>query len=309
MRKHKGKILIVEDEKSMREVLKILLEGEGYDVSTASDGAEGIANLDKDIFDLVITDVKMPKADGFEVLKRIKDVSPETIVIMITAFGTKDSAIEAMKLGAYDYISKPFNIDEIRLIVKKAMEKKQAQTELSILRQKVDTTYALENIIGQSPKMQELFRIIPRIAQSNSNVLITGESGSGKELVAHALHNLSHRKEKNFVTINCAAFPEGLLESELFGHMKGAFTGAMYNKQGLFEIADGGSVFLDEIAEMPTSLQAKLLRVLENGTFRRIGGTTDLCCRRDSSSASAMSARGTSMSASSPRPTRISREK
>jgi two-component system, NtrC family, response regulator PilR len=276
MKKHKGKILIVEDEKSMREVLKMLLEGEGYDVSTAPDGLEGIACLDKDIFDLVITDVKMPKADGFEVLKRIKDISPDTIVIMITAFGTKESGIEAMKLGAYDYISKPFNIDEIRLIVKKAIEKKREHIELSLLRQKVDATYGLENIIGQSPKMQELFRIVPRIAQSTSNVLITGESGSGKELVAHAMHNLSNRKEKNFVTINCAAFPEGLLESELFGHMKGAFTGAIYNKQGLFEIADGGSIFLDEIAEMPTSLQAKLLRVLENGTFRRIGGTTDI---------------------------------
>jgi len=276
MKKHKGKILIVEDEKSMREVLKILLEGEGYEVMTASDGLEGIAHLDKDIFDLVVTDVKMPKVDGFEVLKRIKEISPDTIVIMITAFGTKESGIEAMKLGAYDYISKPFNIDEIRLIVKKAIEKKREHMELSLLRQKVDVTYSLENIIGQSPKMQELFRVIPRIAQSNSNVLITGESGSGKELVAHAMHNLSHRKEKNIVTINCAAFPEGLLESELFGHMKGAFTGAVYNKQGLFEIADGGSVFLDEIAEMPTSLQAKLLRVLENGTFRRIGGTTDI---------------------------------
>ena len=276
MKKHKGKILIVEDEKSMREVLKILLEGEGYEVMTASDGLEGIAHLDKDIFDLVVTDVKMPKVDGFEVLKRIKEISPDTIVIMITAFGTKESGIEAMKLGAYDYISKPFNIDEIRLIVKKAIEKKREHVELSLLRQKVDVTYSLENIIGQSPKMQELFRVIPRIAQSNSNVLITGESGSGKELVAHAMHNLSHRKGKNIVTINCAAFPEGLLESELFGHMKGAFTGAVYNKQGLFEIADGGSVFLDEIAEMPTSLQAKLLRVLENGTFRRIGGTTDI---------------------------------
>jgi two-component system response regulator PilR (NtrC family) len=276
MKKHKGKLLIVEDEKSMREVLKILLEGEGYDVATASDGLEGIACLDKDIYDLVITDVKMPKADGFQVLKKIKDIAPDTIVIMITAFGTKESGIEAMKLGAYDYISKPFNIDEIRLIVKKAIEKKREHVELSLLRQKVDATYALENIIGQSPKMQELFRVVPRIAQSTSNVLITGESGSGKELVAHAMHNLSHRKEKNFVTINCAAFPEGLLESELFGHMKGAFTGAIYNKQGLFEIADGGSIFLDEIAEMPTSLQAKLLRVLENGTFRRIGGTTDI---------------------------------
>lgn len=276
MKKHKEKILIIEDEKSMREILRILLEGEGYDVSTAADGLEGIAHLDRDIFDVVITDVKMPKADGFEVLKKIKEITPEAIVIMITAFGTKEAAIEAMKLGAYDYISKPFNIDEIRLIVRKAIEKKRDHLELSLLRQKVDATYALENIIGQSAKMQELFRIIPRIAQSNSNVLITGESGSGKELVAHALHNLSNRKEKNFVTINCAAFPEGLLESELFGHMKGSFTGAIYNKQGLFEIADGGSIFLDEIAEMPTSLQAKLLRVLENGTFRRIGGTTDI---------------------------------
>jgi len=224
----------------------------------------------------VITDMKMPKGDGFEVLKKIKEISPATIVIMITAFGNTETAIEAMKLGAYDYVSKPFNIDEIRLIVKKAIEKKREAEELSLLREKVETTYSLENIIGQSPKMQELFKLIPRIAQSNSNVLILGESGSGKELVASALHNLSHRKEKNFVAINCAAFPEGLLESELFGHMKGAFTGAMYNKQGLFEIADGGSVLLDEIGEMPHSLQAKLLRVLENGVFRRIGGTTDI---------------------------------
>jgi len=276
MKKHKGKILIVEDEKSMREVLKILLEGEEHEVTTASDGLEGLSCIEKDIFDLVITDMKMPKADGFEVLKKIKEISPDTIVLMITAFGNTETAVEAMKQGAYDYISKPFNIDEIRLIVKKAIEKKREREELSLLRQKVEITYAIENIIGQSPKMQELFKLIPRIAQINSNVLITGESGSGKELVAAALHNLSYRKEKNFVMINCAAFPEGLLESELFGHMKGSFTGAMYNKQGLFEIADGGSVLLDEIAEMPHNLQAKLLRVLENGTFRRIGGTTDI---------------------------------
>ncbi len=276
MKKHKGKILIVEDERSMREVLKILLEGENHEVTTASDGIEGLACIEKDIFDLVITDMKMPKSDGFEVLKKIKEISPDTIVIMITAFGTKDSAVEAMKLGAYDYIHKPFNIDEIRLIVRKALEKKRLSEELSILKQKVEVTFALENIIGQSPKMQELFRLIGKVAQSNSNALITGESGAGKELVATALHNLSHRKEKNFVAINCAAFPEGLLESELFGHMKGAFTGAVYNKQGLFEIADGGSVLLDEIGEMPTNLQAKLLRVIENGTFRRIGGTTDI---------------------------------
>jgi len=276
MKKLKGRILIVEDEKSMREVLRMLLEGEDYEVTTASDGREGLSYIDRDIFDLIITDLKMPKADGFEVLKKTKDVSPNSVVIMITAFGTKDTAIEAMKLGAYDYIGKPFNIDEIRLIVRKALEKKKLREELALLRQKVETTYSLENIIGQSPRMQELFRLVPKVAQSNSNVLITGESGSGKELVAAALHNLSNRKEKNFVTINCAAFPEGLLESELFGHMKGSFTGAMYNKQGLFEIADGGSVLLDEVGEMPTSLQAKLLRVLENGIFRRVGGTTDI---------------------------------
>jgi len=276
MEKYKGKILIVEDEKSMREVLKILLEGENYLVTPAADGLEGISYIDKDIFDLIITDIKMPRIDGFELLRKTKEMSPDTLVIMITAFGTTESAIEAMKLGAYDYINKPFKIDEIRLIVKKAIEKKRLREELSLLREKVKTSYALENIIGKSPKMQELFTVIPRIAQSSSNVLITGESGSGKELVATALHNLSYRREKNFVTINCAAFPEGLLESELFGHMKGAFTGAMYNKQGLFEIADGGSVLLDEIGEMPVNLQAKLLRVIEGGTFRRVGGTNDI---------------------------------
>lgn len=276
MKKAKGNILIVEDEKSMREVLRMLLEGEHYEVTTAADGLEGLSCIEKDIYDLVITDMKMPKADGLAVLGKVKELSPETIVIMITAFGTTETAIEAMKLGAYDYISKPFNIDEIRLIVRKALEKKRLSEELTLLREKVESTYSLENIIGQSPGMQELFKIVPKIAQSSSNVLILGESGSGKELIAAALHTLSQRKEKNFVTINCAAFPEGLLESELFGHMKGSFTGAMYNKQGLFEIADDGSVLLDEIAEMPSSLQAKLLRVLENGIFRRIGGTTDI---------------------------------
>lgn len=276
MEKHRGRILIVEDEKSMREVLKILLEGERYEVVSASDGLEGLSYLANDIFDLVITDIKMPKFDGFELLKKTKEISPDTIVIMITAFGTTEAAIEAMKSGAYDYINKPFKIDEIRLIVEKALEKKRLSEEVSLLRKKVKATYRLENIIGQSPQMQELFRLIPKVAQTTSNVLIIGESGSGKELVAAALHNLSNRKDRNLVAINCAAFPEGLLESELFGHMRGAFTGALHNKQGLFEIADGGSLFLDEIGEMPINLQAKLLRVLENGSFRRVGGITDI---------------------------------
>lgn len=276
MENNKGKILIVEDEKSMREVLKILLEEENFHVTTAADGIEGLELVRNNVFDLVITDIKMPRADGFTVLKEIKDFSPDTMVIMVTAFGTTEAAIDAMKMGAYDYVHKPFKIDEIRLIVKKAFEKKRLSEELSLLREKFQSSYQLEKIIGKSSKMQDLFKLIPRVAQSNSAVLITGESGTGKELVASALHNLSPRSSRNFVTINCATFPEGLLESEMFGHMKGAFTGAVSTTSGLFEIADGGTFFLDEIGEMPLSLQSKLLRVIENGTFRRVGGTSDI---------------------------------
>jgi two-component system response regulator PilR (NtrC family) len=273
---NKAKFLIVEDEKSMKEVLKILLDEEGYDVTASVDSTDAINLINKDIFDMVITDIRMPKIDGFGILKKVREVSPSTIVIMITAFGTTESAIEAMKLGAYDYIHKPFKIDEIRIVVKKALEKKELKTEISILREKIKTTYELGNIFWKSQKMQELLNIIPRVAQSNSNVLITGESGTGKELVANAFHKLSQRNDKNFVAVNCATFPEGLLESELFGYMKGAFTGAAHNKQGLFEVADQGTIFLDEICDMPINLQSKLLRVLENNTFRRVGGTTDI---------------------------------
>lgn len=276
MEEHKSKILVIEDEKNMREILKILLEGEGYEVFTATDGVEGVGWINREIFDLIITDIKMPGLDGFQVLKKAQELSPETLVIMITAFGTTESAIESMKLGAYDYLHKPFKIDEIRLVVKNALEKRKLRGEVSILRDKIRTTYELGNIFYKSPKMQELLRLLPKIANSNSNVLITGESGTGKEFAATAIHNLSPRREQNLVAINCASFPEGLLESELFGHMKGAFTGAVYNKQGLFEIANGGTLFLDEIVEMPINLQAKLLRVLQNGTFRRVGGTTDV---------------------------------
>lgn len=276
MEEIKNKILVIEDEKNMREILKILLDGEGYDVYVAKDGTEGLDCLNADIFDLVITDIRMPGVDGIQILKRAIETSPETLVIVITAFGTTESAVEAMKLGAYDYIHKPFKIDEIRLVVKNALEKRKLRGEVSILRDKIQTTYELGNIFYKSAKMQELLRLLPKIAGGNSNVLITGESGTGKEFVATAIHNLSPRKEKNLVAINCATFPEGLLESELFGHMKGAFTGAVYNKQGLFEIANGGTLFLDEIGEMSVNLQAKLLRVLENGTFRRVGGTNDI---------------------------------
>ena len=273
---NKTKILIVEDEKSMKEVLKILLDGEGYDVTASVDSLDAINLINKDIFDVVITDIRMPKINGFEILKKVRELSPSTIVIMITAFGTTESAIEAMNLGAYDYIHKPFKIDEIRVVIKKALEKRELKAEISLLREKIKTTYELGNIFWKSRKMQELLNVIPKIAQSSSNVLITGESGTGKELFANALHKLSQRNNKNFVAVNCAAFPEGLLESELFGHMRGAFTGAVHNKQGLFEVADQGTIFLDEICDMPVNLQSKLLRVLENNTFRRVGGTTDI---------------------------------
>ncbi len=272
----KAKILIAEDEKGMRDVLEIFLQEEGFHIFSAKDGREAIEMLEKDIFDVVITDVKMPHADGFEVLKRTKELSPSTVVIMITAFGTTESAIEAIKLGAYDYIEKPFKIEEIRVVIKRALERRKLTSRLSFLSERLPKHEELCNILYKSEKMKTLMETLPRIAGSNSNVLITGESGVGKELIAQALHRLSPRATKEFVAINCAAFPEGLLESELFGHMKGAFTDAHYNKQGLFEIADGGTVFLDEVGDMPLSLQAKLLRVIENGTFRRVGGVTDI---------------------------------
>jgi two-component system response regulator PilR (NtrC family) len=272
----KAKILVVEDEKSMREVLRVLLESEGYEVVSASNGVDGLGLMEKDIFDLIITDIKMPGADGFAVLKKSMELSPDTLVVMITAFGTTEAAVEAMKLGAYDYVHKPFKIDEIRLIVKNALDKRRLKAEVSILREKVKTAYVPENIIGKSPAIQEILRILPRIAENSSNVLITGESGTGKEIIANAIHNMSRRKDRSLVAINCASLPEGLLESELFGHMKGAFTGAHNNKQGLFEVADRGTLFLDEVVEMPVNLQSKLLRAIENGSFRRLGGTSDV---------------------------------
>ena len=275
-RSPKGKILIVEDEKNLNDILSMLLDDEGYETVSAYDGREGLEQIGRDIYDIVVTDIKMPHHDGFQILKAVKETSPDTIVIMVTAFGTTEAAIEAMKMGAYDYVNKPFKIDEIRLVIKKALEKRFLSRQVKTLRERVDKTYRLDNIIGKSPRMMKLLTSLIKVAQSNSSVLITGESGTGKELIAHAVHNLSLRAGLEFVAINCAALPEGLLESELFGHMKGSFTGAASNKEGLFEVAHGGTIFLDEIGDMPKSLQAKILRVLEDGTFRRIGGTRDI---------------------------------
>ena len=275
MVKTKGRILVVDDEKSMREILEIFLENEGYFVSVANNGETAVEALKSDIFDLIISDMKMPRMGGLELLKNVKESSPDTVFVVMTAFGTTESAVEAMKLGAYDYIQKPFKMDDIRLVVKNALEKQKLQKDVSILKNQLKIP-SIENIIGKSQVMQDLFNIIAKSASSSANVLIMGESGTGKELVAKAIHNMSQRKDNHFVAINCAAIPEGLLESELFGYMKGAFTGASSNKQGLFELANDGTLFLDEIGEMPISLQAKLLRVLEGGAFRRVGGVSDI---------------------------------
>jgi two-component system response regulator PilR (NtrC family) len=275
MKKIKGKILVVDDEKSMREILQIFLNNEGYSVSVADNGQSATEAVKKDIFDLIITDMKMPKVGGLDLLKNVKKITPDTVVVIITAFGSTESAVEAMKLGAYDYIQKPFQMDDIRLVVKNSLEKQRLQKDVSILKEQLKTP-SLKNIIGSSPAMQSLFSVVSKTAESNASVLITGESGTGKELVAKAVHSLSPRKDHHFVAVNCAAIPEGLLESELFGYMKGAFTGAASNKQGLFELANDGTLFLDEIGEMPLNLQAKLLRVIEGGTFRRVGGISDI---------------------------------
>ncbi len=272
----KDKILVADDEQSMREFLEIMLKKEGYKVSLASNGEEVVKLVDNDLFDLVLLDIRMPKLDGISALKKIKAIAPETVVIMITAYASADTAIKAMKEGAYDYITKPFKVEEIKLIIKNALEKKNLQKENILLKQVVRDRYHFGNIIGQSPKMMALYDLLEKVSPTKTNILIAGESGTGKELVAKAIHYNSVRKEKPFVTLNCGAIPESLIESELFGHMKGAFTDAIATKKGLFEVADEGTIFLDEISELPLLMQVKLLRVLQDKEFKRVGGTEDI---------------------------------
>jgi len=272
----KDKILIADDEKSMRELLDIMLKKEGYKITLASNGEEVMKLIERDIFDLALVDIRMPRQDGISVLKRIKTISPDTIVIMMTAYASADTAIKAMKEGAYDYITKPFKIDEIKLIIQNALEKKHLEKENLLLKKVVRDRYHPENIIGQSPKMLELYDLMEKVAPTKTNILISGESGTGKEIVAKAIHYNGPRKDKPFVTLNCGAIPESLIESELFGHMKGAFTDAITTKKGLFEVADEGTLFLDEISELPLMMQVKLLRVLQDREFKRVGGTEDI---------------------------------
>jgi two-component system, NtrC family, response regulator PilR len=273
MGQEKSRIIVVDDEPGMREFLEIMLEKEGYSVETTADGRKAVEKIESRPFDLAIVDIQMPVMNGIEVLKRINEKKTDTTAIMITAFASHETAIEAMKLGAYDYITKPFKIDEIKLVIKKALEKRRLERENSRLRKELETKYGFGNIIGRSSAILKVFDLIKRVAELKVNILITGESGTGKELVARAIHYTGIRQQGPFVPVNCGAIPETLMESELFGYRRGAFTGATRDKKGLFEEADGGTIFLDEIADLPIHLQVKLLRVLEDKTARPLGGT------------------------------------
>jgi two-component system response regulator PilR (NtrC family) len=266
-------ILIVDDELSMREFLEILLTEEGYTVRFAASGEEACTILDREVFDLVITDIRMDTIDGLGVLRKVKELNSETPVIIISAFATAETAVEAMKDGAYDYIPKPFNVDEFKKIVEDALHKKPVSRDEE--EDHLKKGYHFDCLIGESPRMKRIYDLIRKVATTKTNILISGESGTGKELVARAIRGESQRKDKPFVVINCAGIPETLIESELFGYKKGAFTGASTDKAGLFEAADGGTVFFDEIGELSPAIQVKLLRVIQERTFTRIGETKE----------------------------------
>jgi len=277
----KKRILVVDDDESLRWVTQAQLQQSGYDVAAAPDGATALEAIRQVPPDLVITDLKMPGMSGLELLRKIRAGYPEIIVIMVTAFGSVENAVEAMKTGAYDYISKPVNMDELRLIVNRGLEHLDLQEEVRLLRSSLDQKYGFENILGRSKSLLYVLDMASRAAQATSTVLIRGETGTGKELLAKAIHFNSRRKDRPFVTINCGAIPKDLLESELFGHVKGSFTGALANKRGRVELADGGSLFLDEIGELPLELQVKLLRLIQQGEIEKLGvvGTTNVDVR------------------------------
>jgi len=268
-----GKILVIDDERRMCLVLKTALEVDGHQVDIAADGNEGLTKIQAGEFDVVITDLKMPGKDGIEILETVKKLHPKTEVILMTAYATAQTAIEAMKKGAYDYVIKPFEMTEVKIKVRQIIEKNKLALENIHLKEKLKKRYSLSNIIGVSGAMQAVFQMIEKVAPSDATVLIRGESGTGKELVAHAIHQLSPRQAAPFVAVNCAALPESLLESELFGHEKGAFTGADKQKLGRFELAGNGTIFLDEIGDISPATQVKLLRVLQAKEIVRVGGT------------------------------------
>jgi DNA-binding NtrC family response regulator len=267
------RILIVEDEPDLRQIFVDILTTDGYDISTAHDGEMAIQMLSENTYDLSLIDLYLPKADGFQVLAHLQRVSSSTSAIVMTGHASIESAVEAMKQGAADYLTKPVAIDQLRIVVKKALDVRRLQQENRLLRHQLKTKYRFENLIGTSQAMQQVFELIEKVADAESTVLILGESGTGKELVARAIHFNSHRAEKPLVPVNCGAIPEGLLESELFGHERGAFTGAARTRVGRFELANGGTIFLDEVGDKSAALQVKLLRVLQEQNFERVGGS------------------------------------
>jgi two-component system response regulator PilR (NtrC family) len=271
----KARILVCDDEESIREFLEIMLRKEGYEVTCAEDGQKALDILKKKNFDMVISDMQMPNMTGLELLKNCKDQYPDVTFMMITAFGTTETAVEAMKLGAYDYLSKPFKIDEVRLNIANALRSKNLEVENRTLKKELKQEYSFQNLVGNSETMHRIYEMVRRVSQTPTNVLITGESGTGKEMVAKAVHYNGPLKDKPFVTVNCGAIPESLMESEMFGHKKGSFTGAIVDKAGLFEVADGGTLFLDEVGELPLTIQVKLLRAIQERVIRRVGGTDD----------------------------------
>jgi two-component system response regulator AtoC len=270
------RVLVVDDEENLRLVLRTLLRRHGYEVETAESGEEALGMVDSFGPDVVLTDVRMPKMGGLDLLTTLKAKGNEATVIVMSAYGNMDLALEAMKAGAYDYVQKPFKPDEVVLALRKAEERELLRRENRQLRDEIRKEHRFEDILAKSQKMQDIFRTISKIAEYKTTVLVAGESGVGKELVARAIHHRSSRRGGPFVAVNCGAIPENLLESELFGHKKGAFTDAVHDRRGLFEEADGGSLFLDEIGELPLALQVKLLRVLEDEKIRRVGDTRDL---------------------------------
>lgn len=266
-----AKILLVDDDEGLRKVIEFNLEQEGYEVVTASNGKDALEFYAEHAPDLVITDIKMPDMDGIELLGEIRRRDIEKLVIVVTAFGAVETAIEAMKLGAYDYITKPFNRDELKLVVRKALEVQRLRTRTRMLEAELIDRFSFENIIGGSARMAAVFELIRKVAPSEATILIKGESGTGKELIARAIHYNSPRSKGDYVAVNCSAIPENLLESELFGHKRGAFTGAIADKMGKFELSSGGTIFLDEVADLRFDLQAKLLRVLQEKEIERVG--------------------------------------
>ncbi|HEY6553979.1 MAG TPA: sigma-54 dependent transcriptional regulator, partial [Vicinamibacteria bacterium] len=268
----KGRVVVIDDEVNAAAALETLLREDGYQVARAHDAREGLLLLEKEEPDVVLTDLRMPGMDGIELLSKIKQLRPETMVILMTAYGTVKTAVRAMKLGAEDYLGKPIDVEELEVILQKAIEKKGLVEETKNLRARLEHKYRFDNLVGESPEMLTVFKSIRQVAPSSASVLLLGESGTGKELFAQALHQNSPRRHKPFVRVACAALPETLLESELFGHERGSFTGAISTRAGRFEAADGGTLFLDEIGDITPTVQVKLLRFLEEREFERVGG-------------------------------------